>query len=148
MERSSDIAESESKISNSIEKIKDFSCPQNFLTQETHYSRDQTILKPHNEVDPEHYKYYLLPSEPKSIEFDSLWKRFKPSLEDMFLNWGQENQVRMIYVDNDEYYDYENTQFDEFQTFIQENVEFEDVQENYEKRTIMRILLECKRDYK
>ena len=64
----------------------------------------------------------------------------------MFLNWGQENQVRMIYVDNDEYY--ENTQFDEFQTFIQENVEFEDVQENYEKRTIMRILLECKRDYK
>ena len=64
----------------------------------------------------------------------------------MFLNWGQEDQVRMIYVDNDEYY--ENTQFDEFQTFIQENVEFEDVQENYEKRTIMRILLECKRDYK
>ena len=64
----------------------------------------------------------------------------------MFLNWGQENQVRMIYVDNDQYY--EKTQFDEFQTFIQENVEFEDVQENYEKRTIMRILLECKRDYK
>ena len=52
----------------------------------------------------------------------------------------------MIYVDNDQYY--EKTQFDEFQTFIQENVEFEDVQENYEKRTIMRILLECKRDYK